>query len=214
MTKPIRPKPSLDVTRTNVPGVLARAGIMETAIVLAAALFPGLPITMAAFLLLIQAAAAAQSAAATRTRGLATLRDTKVDALWTAMLSVRTYVHSLASTLDATSAASLIEAAGLVVSKAHTRVKLLFSATYVPATAIVHLSVNATLLLGKRTSKKTNFTYAWSADGGKTWSAGTTTGYASLDVPGLAAGTYLFRVFATVGKTPGEPVQTGPLTIP
>ncbi len=69
------------------------------------------------------------------------------------------------------------------------------------------------LLVGKRTSKKTTFTYSWSADGGKTWSAGVTTGYTSLDVPGLPAGTYLFRVFATVGKVPGEPTQAVSLTI-
>ena len=62
-------------------------------------------------------------------------------------------------------------------------------------------------------AKKTTFTFSWSADGGKTWSAGTTTGYASLDVPALPPGTYLFRVFATVGKIPGEPTQSVSLTI-
>ena len=54
---------------------------------------------------------------------------------------------------------------------------------------------------------------AWSADGGKTWSAGVTTAYTRLEVPALAAGTYLFRVFATVGKVPGEPTQAVSLTL-
>jgi hypothetical protein len=40
-----------------------------------------------------------------------------------------------------------------------------------------------------------------------------TTGYARLDVPDLTPGTYLFRVFATVGKIPGEPTQPTSLTI-
>ena len=213
MSKPIKPKPSLGTSRDNVPGVLARAGIMETAIVLAAALFPSLPITMAAFLLLIQAAAAAQAAKATRTNGLASLRDTKVDALWTAMLGLKTYVGGLASGMDATSATSLIQAAGLLVADTTTRTKLLLSATYVPATGTVHVSVNASLLLGKRSSKKTDFTYSWSADGGKTWNAGVTTSYTSLDVPGLPVGTYLFRVLATVGKVPGDPTQAVSVTI-
>ncbi len=102
-----------------------------------------------------------------------------------------------------TSATSLIESAGLLVAETAAHTKLLLSATYVPATGVVHVSVNALLLLGKRSSKKTTFTYSWSADGGKTWSAGVTTGYTSLDVPGLATGTYLFRVFATVAKVPG-----------
>ncbi len=213
MTKPIKPRPSLGVRRADVPGVLTRAGIMEAAILAAAAMFPSLPITMAAFLLLLQAAAAAQAAAATRALGLASLRDTKVDALWTAMQTLKTYVAGLASELDATSARSLIEAAGLLVAESTTHTKVLLSATYAPATGVVHVAVNALLLLGKRTSKKTTFTYSWSADGGRTWSAGVTTAYAGLDVPALPAGTYLFRVFATVGKVPGEPTQAVSLTL-
>ncbi len=129
------------------------------------------------------------------------------------MLNLKTYVGGLASAMDANAATSLIEAAGLLVAQTAVRAKLLFSATFVPATGVVHLSVNALLLLGKRSSKKTTFTYSWSVDGGKTWSAGVTTGYASLDVPGLPAATYLFRVFATVGKVPGEPTQAVSLTI-
>ncbi len=213
MSKPSRPKPSLDVARANAPGVLARAGIMEAAILLAIAMFPSLPISMAAFLLLIQAAAAAQSAAATRAKGLAALRDTKIDALWNAMQTLKTYVAGLASSLDPASATALIQAAGMVVWEKAAHAKLLLAATYAPATGVVHVSVNASLLVGKRTSKKTTFTYSWSVDGGKSWSAGVTTGYASLDVPGLPAGTYLFRVFATVGKIPGDPTQSVSLTI-
>lgn len=213
MSKSSKPKPSLGVTRNNVPGVLARAGIMEAAIEQSPAMFPGLPIPMAAFLLLIQAAAAAQSAAAARTNGLAALRDTKVDALWTAMQSLKTHVGGLASALDASSAASLIQAAGLLVAQTPTHAKLLLSATYAPATGIVHVSVNALLLVGKGTSKKTTFTYSWSADGGITWSAGITTAYASLDIPALPPGSYLFRVFVTVGKIPGEPTHPVSLII-
>jgi hypothetical protein len=55
--------------------------------------------------------------------------------------------------------------------------------------------------------------FHWSTDSGKTWSAGITTAYTSLDIPGLPAGTYLIRVFATVGKVPGEPTQAVSLTI-
>jgi hypothetical protein len=212
MSKPIRPQPSLGVRKADVPGVLTRAGIMETAIVLAIAMFPSLPVTMAAFLLLIQAATAAQSATKTRTLGLSSLRDTKVDGLWTAMLALRTYVGGLASALDATSATALIQAAGLVVAESKTHAKELLAATYAPATGVVHVSVNALLLLGKRTRTKTTFTYSWSADGGKTWST-EVTAYTSLDVPALPPGTYLIRVFATVGRIPGEPTEAVSLTM-
>jgi hypothetical protein len=213
MKKKSKPRASLGVTESNVPGVLARAGLMETAILLAAAMFQNLPIAMSAFLLLIQAAATAQSNAASRTMGLASIRDTKVAALWTAMQSLKTYVQGLANGVDATSAIALIEQAGLLVASTSTRVKLLFSATFVPATGVVHLSVNATLLLGKRPTKKTDFTYSWSTDGGKTWPGTVTTSYTSVDVPNLPPGSYLFRVVATVARVPGPSATAEPLTI-
>jgi hypothetical protein len=213
MSQPVHPRASFGVGRADVPGVLVRGTLMHDAILLAAAMFTALPITMAAFLLLIQAAAAAQSAAATKAPGLASMRDTKVDALWTAMHTLKTYVQGLANTMDASSARALIESAGLVVAQSAKHVKRLVSATYVPATSLVHVSVNAKQLVGKRTWKKTSFTWSWSTDGGKTWSAGVTTNYASHDIPGLPPGSYLFRVFATVGKVPGDPVQSDSLTI-
>jgi hypothetical protein len=213
VSKPIRPEPSLGVRRSDVPGVLTRAGIMEAAFLLAIALFPFPPITMAAFLLLIQAATAAQAATATRANGLAALRDTKVDALWVAMQALKTYVSGLASALDATSATSLIQAAGLLVAEPKTHAKELLTATFVPEIGVVHISVNGLLLLGRRVPKRTTFTYSWSADGRRTWSAGVTTGYTSLDVPALPPGTYLFRVFATVGRIAGEPTQAVSVTI-
>ena len=185
---------------------------MHDAFVLAAALFAALPITMATFLGLIQAAATAQSAAATRGKGLASMRDTKIDALWTAMNTLKTYVQGLANTMDPSSARALIESAGLLLAQTAKHVKLLVSATYVTATGVVHLAVNASLLVGK-TSKKTSYTWCWSTDGGKTWSAPVTTNHTSYQVAGLPPGTYVFRVFATVGKIPGDPVQSDILTI-
>src|SRR5580698_8604391 len=96
MSTPTKPKPSFGgVVRANVPGVLSRATLMQTTIVAAIALFSSLPVSMAALLALIQAAAAANAAAATRGKGLAAERNVKVDALCTAMLLIKTYVHSL-----------------------------------------------------------------------------------------------------------------------
>ena len=213
MSKQTKPQPAFGVARINVPGVLARATLMQTAILLALATFTGLPITMPAFLLLIQAAATAQAACATKAKGLAAIRDTKVDALWTAMLSIKTYVRGLCDATDAASAVALIHQAGLLVAKTAKATKLLLAATHIPATGLVHLVVNAQLLIGKRTNKKTTFTWSWSTDGGKSWSAGVTTGYASADIPNLPPGSYQFRVFATVGRVPGEPCDPVGLTI-
>jgi hypothetical protein len=213
MARATRPKAALGVERIDVPGVLARAGIMHAAILAAAAMFVSPPITMAAFLLLLEAATAAQAATLMKTRGLASVRDTKVDALWTGMKVLKTYVQGLCDATDATTAIALIEGAGLMVAKSTTVTKLPLTAKYVTATGIVRLVVNKTLLLGKRTQKKTTFTWFWSADGGKTWSPGVTTGYAHLDVPNLPPGSYQFRVFASVGDVPGDPIGPAPLTI-
>jgi hypothetical protein len=214
MSTPTKPRPSFGgVGRASVPRVLSRATLMQMAIVAAIALYPSLPVTMAAFLALIQAAAAANAAAATRGKGLAAERNVKVDALWTAMLLIKTYVHSLCTVVDANTAISLIESAGLVVGLASTPTKVMLAATYVPATGIVHVVVNATQLIGKRRTKTTTFTWSWSSDGGKTWSSGVVTGYVHLDIPNLPPATYQFRVFATVGKVVGEPTQPVTLTL-
>ncbi len=213
MSKPAKPQATLGTVRENIPGVLSRAGTMEAAITLAIAMFPGLPITMAAFLLLLQAAAAAQTAAATRAKGLASIRDTKVDDLWDAMHTLRTFVQGLANNLDPVSGAALIESAGLLVGKSKGHAKSLLSATFVPATGMVHLAVNAKILVGTTTKKKTSFTWSWSADAGKTWSSGLTTNYTTTELPNFGPGTYLFKVFATVGRVPGDPSQSVSLTI-
>jgi hypothetical protein len=208
-----QPKASLGVAKTNAPGVLARATIMQAAILAAIAMFASPPVTMAAFLLLIEAAASAQSASATKTKGLAAIRNTKIVALWTAMQTLKTYVQGLCDSTDAVSALALIHGAGLVVGKAGKATKLLLAATFIPATGVVHLAVNATLLIGKRSKKKTTFAWSWSTDGGKTWSAGVTTGYTTAEVPNLPPAAYLFRVCATVGKVVGEWSQPVTLTI-
>ena len=109
MSKPVKPKATFGTLRVNISGVLSRAGIMQAAILLVVATFPALPISMPAFLLLLQAAAAAELAAATRAKGLATLRDTKVDDLWDAMQTIRTYAQGLANNLDPVSGAALIQ---------------------------------------------------------------------------------------------------------
>ena len=213
MSKSTKPKGSLGVARTNVPGVLVRATLMQAAILAALAIFTSLPISMPAFLLLIQAAAAAQAATGSKAKGLAAIRDTKVTSLWTAMQSLKTYVQGLCNATDAIAAIALIEQAGLLVSKTAKSTKLLLTSTFIPATGLVHLAVNATLLLDTHTHKKTTFTWSWSTDGGKTWTAGVTTGYANADIPNLPPATYQFRVFATVGKVPREPCQPVGLTI-
>jgi hypothetical protein len=208
-----RPRPALGVEKTDAPGVLSRAAIMHAAFVLAGATFPSPPISMVAFLALLDAASAAHVASASRAKGLASARSMKIEPLWTAMLALKLYVESLCSTVDAATALLLIESAGLLVGKTPMHVKPLLVATFIAATGVVHLEVNAKALIGGKTSKKTSFTWSWSTDGGQTWLPPVHTNYGTLDIPGLGPGTYHFRVFVTVGETPGAPTNPVPLTL-
>ena len=191
--------------KSKPPSVIERATIMQAAIVAALALSmfaSAPPLTMAAFLLMIQAASAAQAATSAKTRGLVTARAAKIDVLWTAMNTLKTWVQGLADASEPLAGAALIEAAGLVVQQVGFPLKPLLSAKFMPATGVVHLEVNATMLFGgKPSKKKTHFLWSWSTDGGKTWSAGVTTSYTHADIPSLPPASYLFRVQATVGKT-------------
>ena len=207
-----RPRGVYGTTKKNVPGVLTRARIMYTAILAALANFPSLPISMAAFLLIIQAAEAAQIAAKAGTKGLASLRNTKRDLVWTAMESLRIYVQGLCDEVSAEAAATLIESAGLLVAKTSGYAKPLLAAKLVPATGVVRLIAYAAMLLGKPTTKKVTFNWSVCSDG-KTWNNLPSTPYADTEVAGLGPGTYLFRVSVTIGKVPGEWSQSTSLIL-
>src|SRR5262249_32320065 len=127
---------------------------------------------------------------------------------WSAMKMLKTFVQGLCDTVDPTNAVAMITTSGLLVGESTKAPKPLFKATWIPAMGIVHLAVNARMLLGGRTSKKTTFTWSWSSDRGQPWSAGGTTGYTYTDVLNLGPGSYRFKVFATVGDVPEEPVTT------
>ena len=197
-TTTYKPRASLGTKRDDSPGVIERGGIMYAAILLAIASFPDLPVTMTAFKALLDALTVAQGATRTRTKGLATARNTKREALWGAMVLLRAYVQTLGDQLSVESSKALIESAGLLVGAAAHHVKPLLEVkpTSVPGT--VALFANAALLRG-RTSKRTTFHWQWSANG-KDWVSATSTPHARTVISGLAVpGAYAFRVAVTVG---------------
>jgi hypothetical protein len=205
------PRASLDVDRTNSPGILSRANIMYTAILAAIATFTACPISMPALLLLIQAAQAAQTASASRGKGLAAARNTKITPLWTAMISLRCYVQGLVDLTDHATGLLLINQAGLVVSAAPARVKDLFVAKLDTTANVVHLVLNATAFHGP-TTKRVSYHWQMSTDG-KTWQSLLSTPYAETQLPSPGAGTYQFRAAATVGKSFVDWTNPIPLTI-
>jgi hypothetical protein len=205
------PRASLGVARTDAPGVLSRANIIQTCILAALASFNALPITMAAFALLIQAAQTAQTASASRGKGLAAARNTKIAPLWSAMLLLRAYVQGLVNEVDYTNGVTLINQAGLLVAGVGHHVKELFAAKLDPVANVVHLVLNAKAFIGK-TYKHVTFHWQTSTDG-KTWTSLPSTPYASTQLASPGPGTYQFRAAATVGKTVLDWTPPFPLTI-
>jgi len=190
-------------TRKNVPGVQERALKMYNGMTANAATFALPTITMVVLLALMTALGIAQqNAKSLKSKGLATLRNAKCDALWTAMGILRAYVQGVADAASAENAAFIIEAGGLLVAKAAQRQKAVLKAMLAATAGVVHLDANASALVGPAgASKKVTFNWQWSGDGGKTWNNASATPYAETDVTGLALMTvYSFRVSVTVGK--------------
>ena len=156
------------------------------------AMFASLPITMAAFIALITALAAAT-------------RNSKRNAVWAAMLSLQSCVQGLSDSMSVADGTTLIENAGMLVAKAAARLKAVLAATLTTTPGLVHLSANRTALVGTADApKKVTFNWEMSADGGKTWQALPSGAYASTSASGLTLmTTYAFRVSVTVGNTPG-----------
>jgi hypothetical protein len=198
-----KPRAVAGCSREDSPAVLSRAKIMYVAILAAIAQFPNLPITLAAFLALIEPFDAAQDSMKAKPRGLASVRDTKRDDVWTAMHTLRIYVQSLADGLSAPAAAALIESAGLLVAGVPIHIKPFLEAKPTTLPGVVHILANASLLVGS-SSKRVTFNWQWSTDG-KTWSSLPSTPLADTEMTGLTPmTTYYFRVSVTISRVVGE----------
>jgi hypothetical protein len=198
-----RPRAVFGVKQRDTPGVLFRAQTMHDAIVAHAALFASPPIAMAAFLVLIAALALAQQAArGTKATGSFSLRNAKRSAVWTAMMTLQAYVQGLADALDADSAMSLIESAGLLLAGVPTHQKALLTASLSATPGVVHLVANRSLFVEPADIwKAVTFNWQWSGDGGATWNDARSTPHANTDIEGLALmHTYSFRASVTIGK--------------
>jgi len=185
---------------------------MYAAILAAIATFSATPIAMAAYLLLIQAAEAAQTASASRAKGLAAVRNTKITPLWNAMNLLRVYVQGMVDQVDHAGGLALINQAGLVVGGVGAHVKKLFVAILDPTANVVHLILNAKAFIGPN-YKAVTFHWQMSSDGGKTWISLPSTPYAQTELPSPGPGSYQFRAGATVGKTVLDWTPPFPLTI-
>ena len=216
MSEHTTPQATLGTTKKYIPGVQFRAKSMYDGIMANIAMFPGLPITMVAFLAAITALATAQqNATGTRAKGTGSLRNTKRDAVWTGMELLRAYTQGLADTLSAEAAASLIQSAGMLVGAVQTHQKPALTAKLTTVPGVARLDANRSLLAGPaNTRKRAMLSWQMSADGGKTWIDLKATPYATTEVIGLTLlSTYSFRVNVTVAKVTGAWSQAVTLLI-
>jgi hypothetical protein len=178
----------------------------------AATTFASPTIAVVALLALIQGLQAAETAAGTKARGLAKVRDSKRDLLWSALESLRAYVQTQADLLVPAAAIVLIESAGFIVAEIAVHDKPILEALLVPASAgTVRLVANASLLVGS-SKAKTQFNWQMSLDG-KTWTNLPSTPLATTEVTGLTPLTaYWFRVNVTLGKVTGAWTQAVTVT--
>jgi hypothetical protein len=211
------PRAVFGTKKKDYSGVQARGSAMANAFTTNAAMFGTLPITLVAFTALLAAFVLAQAVVTeTKAKGSATLRNTKGNALWSAMQVLQKCVQNLADALPTDAAASLIESAGLLVAKIGTHQKAALTAALTVTQGTVLLEANRKLLVGAAdASKKAYFSWQWSADGGKTWNSATPTPLASTEIPGLTTlSTYSFRVSVTISKVTGPWSQVLPMRFP
>jgi hypothetical protein len=206
MPEQSRPRGSFGTTKKNIPNVMFRSKAMYNGFSASVGMLGSPPISMQAFLALITALVSSQEVATeTKAKGSAALRNTKRDAVWTAMEVLLKYAQSIADTMTVDNAISLFLAAGLLVTKVGAHQKAVLTAALTETQGNVLLEATRTLLVGKAdASKKAYFNWQWSPDGGKTWNSATPTPLASTEIPGLTPLTmYSFRVSVTVSKVIG-----------
>jgi hypothetical protein len=202
MSTIMKPRVVFGTGKRDIPAVLIRAMSMYDGFVANAVTLSSPTVTMVAFLALITALSVAQQAAKeSKGKLTSTARNAKRDALWTAMQSLQMYVQGLADSLSAEAASALIASAGLHVAGIAARTKPVLAAILTATPGGVHLEAHRKLLVGTHGKKVLLFNWEMSANGGQTWTALTSTAYASTDVTGLTLlSTYSFRVSVTIAK--------------
>jgi hypothetical protein len=199
-----KPRAVFGVQKKDIAGVLIRAMAMYDGFVANASVLSSPTISMIVFLALVQGLSLAQQATKeSKSKAITTTRNTKRDAVWTAMQSLQAYVQGLCDVLSGEAAHQLISLAGLRVAAIAAHAKPVLTAILTVTAGTVHLEANRKALLAgmAHPNRKLFFNWEMSSNGGQTWTALPTTPYASTDVTGLTAlTTYSFRVSVTLAK--------------
>jgi len=155
--------------------------------------FPAPTPTIAALTAAVNDLHTAETAALSRAKGTATVRNDKRTVLVSLLQQLRGYVQSVADATPETGAA-IIESAGLAVRKVATRGKRVFAAR--PG-ALTGSAIVTAATAGPRSS----YEWQYSTDGGKTWVFAPATTQGKTTIGGLPAGTTVqFRYLAVTPK--------------
>jgi len=155
--------------------------------------FPTPTPTLAALTAAIDDLHSAETAALSRAKGSATVRDDKRTVLVSLLQQLDGYVQSVA---DATpeNGAAIIESAGLAVRKVTPRGKRTFAATTGPL-------AGSAVVTAASAGPRSSYEWQYSTDGGKTWVFAPATTQGSTKVTGLPSGTTVqFRYLAVTPK--------------
>jgi len=146
----------------------------------------------------------AETAALARTKGAAAVRNDKRTALLTLLRQLRGYLQTVADT-NPTTAASVIESAGVAVRKTATRQARAFAAK--PGTVSGTAKVVA-----NPAARRASYEWQYSADGGKTWVTAPSTLQAKTSITGLAPGATVQFKYRPVTKA-GEGDWSQPVSM-
>jgi hypothetical protein len=155
--------------------------------------FPNPVPALAAITTAIDELQAAETAALTRAKGAATVRNEKRTALVQLLVQLKAYIQVQADA-SVENGASIIESAGVGVRKAVTRRARVFAAKAGAVSGSVKLVTVAV-------SHRASYEWEYSTDGGKTWTTAPPTLQAKTSMSGLQAGSTVQFRYRSVTKT-------------
>ena len=157
--------------------------------------FPSPTVALALFLAAINELDASETAAKTKARGLAKIRNSKLRTAKSQAHLLKAYVQSIANA-NPEHAAEIIESAGMSVKKLTVRQPQGFTAECGDVSTSVDLAAPAGAMA---------YHWFYSADGGKTYTQAPSTGYSTTTLLNLTPGIlYLFQFQPIHGEGPGD----------
>ena len=155
--------------------------------------FPNPTPTLAQVTTAIDELQAAETAALTRAKGAAAIRNEKHTALVALLQQLRSYIQAAADA-NVENGASIIQSAGIALKKTPVRPKRVFAAKFGAVSGSVHLVAEAA-------ARRASYEWQYSTDGGKTWVQAPSTLQAKTTVNGLAPSTTVVFRYRAVTKT-------------